>query len=97
MSFFSRLFKRKPAPTLTFAASNTSEIKDLLTEGRVTFIFKTKKGAMRKAIGTTNLSLIRWQDHPLGMKNQSPKAVPFYDLELKQWRSMSAGAECFIA
>ena len=66
----------------------SQELRTLLNEGTIQFAFKKIGGDLRTAVGTTNLSVIPVEDHPSGNGESSPKVVPFYDIEKKQWRSV---------
>jgi hypothetical protein len=72
------------------------ELRTLLNEGTIQFAFKKVGGDLRTAVGTTNLSIIPVADHPSGNGTSSPKVVPFYDIEKKEWRSVSVDREIFI-
>jgi hypothetical protein len=65
-----------------------SELRTRLQSGIVHFAFQTKNGNIRFAMGTTNLSHIPSDSHPKG-NTPSPKVLPFYDLDIQGWRSVS--------
>lgn len=83
-------------PIQSFTPSTSGEIKELLRSGSIHFAFKRKDGVLRIAHGTTNLGMIPRSQHPQGIKPASAKTVPFFDLEAKSWKSMSASTECFV-
>lgn len=72
---------------------NRAKFKELLRNNIVTFKF-IKRGATigteeeRKAVGTTNLSLIPKSKHPKGLRVPPPHQVCFWDLEKECWRSL---------
>jgi hypothetical protein len=68
-----------------------------LRTGIVTFAFKKLDGTLRTAVGTTVLSLIPEANWPTGRRESSPNAVVFFDIEKREWRSLSTRAEVFIA
>jgi hypothetical protein len=101
MSFFKFLnFSRQTAPTKrpiqNFTPAVSGEIKELLAHGSVHFAFKKKDGSLRVAHGTTKLSMIPRDKHPLGVRQTPAKQVVFFDLDIKEWRSMSSNTECFV-
>ena len=74
-----------------------SELRALLRCRVVQFAFKKKDGTLRTALGTTNLSSIPAERHPLGVRESSPSVVTFFDMEKRQWRSVSVRNEIFLA
>ena len=72
-------------------------LRTRLRNGVVQFAFKKLDGSLRTAVGTTNLSSIPATDHPKGGRESSPRVVVFYDLEKRQWRSLSTRVEVFSA
>lgn len=68
-----------------------------LQRGATTFAFKKLDGTLRTAVGTTMLSLIPQANHPTGRRQSPPNVVVFFDLEKREWRSLSTRAEVFIA
>ena len=54
-------------------------------------------GSLRTAVGTTNLSNVPVDHHPQGVRESSPKVVVYFDIEKKEWRSVSRRVEVFIA
>jgi len=68
-----------------------------LRTGIVNFAFKKLDGTLRTAVGTTVLSLIPEANWPTGRRESSPNAVVFFDIEKREWRSLSTRAEVFIA
>jgi hypothetical protein len=71
-------------------------LKNLLKEGVVEFSFIKKDGSRRDAIGTTNLSSIPAESHPQGVRESSDKVVTFFDLEKREWRSVSTLREIYL-
>lgn len=63
----------------------------------VNFAFKKLDGTLRTANGTTNLEQIPSDSHPKGVRESSQAQVTFFDLEKKEWRSISSRQEIFIA
>ena len=70
-------------------------LRTRLRNGVVQFAFKKLDGSLRTALGTTNLSSIPMADHPKGSRESSPRVVVFYDLEKREWRSLSTRVEVF--
>lgn len=68
-----------------------------LRQGIVAFAFKKLDGTLRTAIGTTNLGLVPIERHPKGRRESSPLAVTFFDVEKREWRSLSTRVEVFIS
>ena len=62
----------------------------------IQFAFKKVDGSLRTAVGTTNLSTIPVESHPTGKREASEKQVNFFDLEKKEWRSVSSSREIYI-
>lgn len=73
------------------------ELKSKLSRGIVQFAFKKLDGSLRTAVGTTNLSNVPVDHHPQGVRESSPKVVVYFDIEKKEWRSVSRRVEVFIA
>ena len=67
-----------------------------LREGIVQFAFKKVDGTLRTAVGTTNLSTIPTDHHPKGTGTSSDRSVRFFDIEKREWRSVSVSREIFI-
>jgi hypothetical protein len=63
----------------------------------ITFAFKKLDGTLRTAVGTTNLGSIPAELHPTGRRESSPRVVVFFDVEKREWRSLSTRAEVFLA
>lgn len=68
-----------------------------LRQGVLNFAFKKLDGTLRTAVGTTNLSLIPAASHPTGRRESSPRVVVFFDIEKREWRSLSTRVEVFLA
>lgn len=73
-------------------------LRQELTKGPVRFTF-VKKGekALRTAMGTTCLTNIPEKNHPKGVRRPAVKTVPFFDLMLGAWRSVSVQSLVFGA
>jgi hypothetical protein len=67
-----------------------------LREGVVQFAFKKVDGTLRTAVGTTNLATIPTESHPKGVRESSPKQVTFFDIEKREWRSVSTLREIYL-
>jgi len=67
-----------------------------LREGVVQFAFKKVDGTLRTAVGTTNLATIPTEHHPKGTGNPSDKSVRFFDIEKREWRSVSILREIYL-
>jgi len=70
-------------------------LKSKLRQGIVQFAFKKLDGTLRTAVGTTDLSTIPVDHHPKGTGATSEKSVRFFDIEKREWRSVSATQEIF--
>jgi hypothetical protein len=78
-----------------------SELKEnLLAHGPVTFQFLKKDNTMRMVIGTLNDSIIPEEFHPKKQSitdfSETPKSLRFFDLEKKEWRSISYSCNSMI-
>ena len=73
------------------------ELKRTLAQRVVQFAFRKLDGSLRTAVGTTNLSNVPVDKHPQGVRESSPKAVVYFDIEKKEWRSVSRQVDVFIA
>jgi hypothetical protein len=67
-----------------------------LRSGVVQFAFKKLDGTLRTAVGTTNLATIPTEHHPKGTGNPSERSVRFFDIEKREWRSVSAQQEIYV-
>jgi hypothetical protein len=67
-----------------------------LRSGVVQFAFKKLDGTLRTAVGTTNLASIPVDHHPKGTGNPSERSVRFFDIEKREWRSVSAQQEIYV-
>ena len=72
-------------------------LRNRLRNGVVQFAFKKLDGSLRTAFGTTNLTSVPIEHHPKGARDSSSSVVVFFDLEKRQWRSVSIRTEVFIA
>ena len=80
----------------TVPVQTVEQLKEQLGHGPVSFGFvKKAKDGFRKAVGTTNLSMIPADKHPKGLRKATDKAVAFYDLLLGNWRSVSSESLVF--
>ena len=80
----------------TVPVQSVEHLKEQLGLGPVSFGFvKKAKDGFRKALGTTCLSMIPADKHPKGIRKASAKSVPFYDLTIQNWRSVSAESLVF--
>ena len=81
---------------MNFLPTTPEILKSKLREGAVQFAFKKLDGSLRTALGTTNLSSIPQESHPQGVRESSNKTVTFYDLEKREWRSVSTLREIYL-
>lgn len=65
------------------------ELRSLLRKKIVNFEFIKLNGEIRPAKGTTMMKYVPQSQHPKGIRPSSPKVATFYDLEKKDWRSVS--------
>ncbi len=65
------------------------ELRALLRKKIVNFEFIKLNGEIRPAKGTTMMKYIPKNQHPKGIRPSSPKVATFYDLNKKEWRSVS--------
>jgi hypothetical protein len=68
---------------------STSELRKLLRQKILNFEFIKLNGDVRPARGTTMLKYIPQSDHPKGIRPSSEKVATFFDLDKKEWRSVS--------
>ena len=66
-----------------------SELRALLRQKILNFEFIKLDGEIRPAKGTTMTKYIPQSQHPKGIRPSSPKVATFYDLEKRDWRSVS--------
>ena len=71
-------------------------LRSQLREGVVQFAFKKVDGSLRTAVGTTNLTTIPTESHPKGVRASSEKQVTFFDIEKREWRSVSILREIYL-
>ena len=81
---------------MVLAPTAADELRTALRRGVVQFAFKKLDGTLRTAVGTTNLATIPNEHHPRGVRQSSPRAVVFFDVEKREWRSLSIRQEIFI-
>jgi len=72
------------------------ELRRELNKRVVHFAFKKLDGTLRTANGTTNLASVPHDKHPKGARPASQKVVTFFDLDKREWRSISATQEIFV-
>ena len=65
------------------------ELRALLRQKILNFEFIKLDGEIRPARGTTMMKYVPQSQHPKGIRPSSPKVATFYDLEKKDWRSVS--------
>ena len=68
---------------------NINELRSLLRRKIVNFEFIKLDGKKRKAKGTLLMKYVPQDQHPKGVRHSSPKVATFYDLQKKDWRSVS--------
>ena len=72
------------------------DIKRLLSEGTVRFLYEKNNGEVREALGTRNIDLLlndegsgfTENDKPKGPGKEYNNVCPYWDLEKKAWRSV---------
>jgi hypothetical protein len=76
--------------------ANHESLREELTKGIVRFTF-VKKGEkeLRSATGTTCLTNIPEKFHPKGVRRPAVKTVPFFDINISKWRSVSTSSLVF--
>lgn len=82
---------------MTLSPISHDALRAELRKGVLAFGFKKLDGTFRTAVGTTNLSLIPREHHPKGHRESSPRTVVFFDVEKREWRSLSTRVEVFSA
>lgn len=65
------------------------ELRKLLHKKIINFEFIKLNGDIRPAKGTTLLKYVPQSQHPKGIRPSSPKVAVFYDIQKKDWRSVS--------
>ena len=68
---------------------NIRELRSLLRQKILNFEFIKLNGEIRPARGTTMMKYVPQSQHPKGIRPSSPKVATFYDLDKKDWRSVS--------
>jgi hypothetical protein len=68
---------------------SVEELRKLLRQKILNFEFVKLNGDVRPARGTTMMKHIPTKDHPKGIRPSSPKVATFFDLDKKEWRSVS--------
>ena len=81
---------------MNFFETTPETLKSKLKEGAVQFAFRKLDGSLRTAIGTTNLSSIPAESHPRGVRESSDKVVTFFDVEKREWRSVSTLRKIYL-
>jgi hypothetical protein len=81
---------------MNFLPTKPETLRRRLAEGAVEFSFIKKDGSLRTAFGTTDLSSIPAESHPQGVRESSNKVVTFFDLEKREWRSVSTLREIYL-
>jgi hypothetical protein len=81
---------------MTLEPVDPAILRSRLREGVVQFAFKKVDGTLRTAVGTTNLATIPTDHHPKGTGTPSDRSVRFFDIEKREWRSVSVSREIFI-
>jgi hypothetical protein len=81
---------------MTLEPVSAEVLRARLRAGVVQFAFKKVDGTLRTAVGTTNLATIPTEHHPKGTGNPSDRSVRFFDIEKREWRSVSTTREMFI-
>jgi len=84
------------ADKMNFFETTPETLKSKLKEGAVQFAFRKLDGSLRTAIGTTNLSSIPAESHPRGVRESSDKVVTFFDVEKREWRSVSTLRKIYL-
>ena len=72
------------------------DIKNLLSEGIVRFLYEKNNGEIREALGTRNIDILMndegsgftEDDKPKGTGREYETSCPYWDLEKKAWRSV---------
>ena len=82
---------------MTLTPINSSDLRERLSDGIISFAFKKLNGHLRTAVGTTNLSSIPVQSHPKGGRPKPETQIAYWDLEKGQWRSLNTAQEIFIS
>lgn len=60
-----------------------------LNSGIIKFFFQKKGGGLRIAHGTTQLDSIPTEHQPSGTGTPRTSVVPFFDVNIQQWRCVS--------
>jgi hypothetical protein len=68
------------------------DLRNELANGVTDFAFIKKDGSVRVSRGTTNLAFVPMEKHPK-TKKSNQNVVTFFDLDKKEWRSMSSKSE----
>jgi len=82
--------------TQSIPVNDVASLRTALATGPVNFNFvKKAKDAVRTALGTTCLTSIPSDKHPKGTGRPAVKTVPFFDLKIQKWRSVSVESLVF--
>jgi hypothetical protein len=81
---------------MVFQQVTPNELRERLRVGATQFAFKKVDGTLRTAVGTTNLSTIPTEHHPKGTGHPSENSVRFFDIEKREWRSVSILREIYL-
>jgi len=72
-----------------------TQLRKKLAQGETNFYFTKKDGTLRKATGTLVIDVIPYSQRPQGIKTPE-KYIPYFDLEVGAWRSVSKTQEIWI-
>jgi len=72
------------------------DLRTALNQRVVSFYYVKKDGTLREAIGTTMLAAIPTSGHPAGVRQSSPRVVPYWDFTRQAWRSLQVTTQVFL-
>lgn len=79
--------------SVTVTNQFVTEQKELLNKCVVRFKFQKADGSIKETVGTTNLKFIPDAKHPKNPAATSDSTIPYYDLEVGDWRSMQINSQ----
>lgn len=89
-NYINRLYKDLMLEALLYGEPiSVPELRKLLRQKILNFKFIKLNGEIRDARGTLLMKYVPQSQHPKGIRPSSPKVATFYDLNKKDWRSVS--------
>ena len=80
----------------TYQETTVNQLRRILDQGVVRFNFKKLDGSIRNALGTRNPDLVPKDECIKLIDDISNKSTVYFDLEVKEFRSMSNSCEVAV-